>query len=271
MGDSRRGAAVAAVSFLFLPLSSPFTPPMGGLPLARQHARSASLLRAASTWSVPKRSCACRAACTHSGDAPSARSGGGVFKLFYNDIYEFPLPDKHRFPMGKYRIVRERIQDDPQAQVNIELEPSPLVKQRDLRGTHCSEYIKRFLCNMLTEQENRNIGFPWSPDGVKRALSSVGGTVAAAHAVCRGPHVFSGHVAGGTHHAFYDHGEGSLSLFLAGCSASSDASLAANTLLLTFCAFPSTTPSSSILTRREGGGRKGGAGLFAIQIAEEEL
>ncbi len=208
---------MAAVSFLFLPLSSPFTPPRGAMPIARQHARSGLLLRAATTWSVPKRSCACGASA--SGDTPSARSGGSVFKLFYNDIYEFPLPEKHRFPMGKYRIVRERIQDDPQANINIELEPSPLAKQRDLRGTHCSEYIKRFLCNMLTEKENRNIGFPWSPEGVKRALSSVGGTVAAAHAVCRGPHLFSGHIAGGTHHAFHDYGEGGRDCVFAGCCA----------------------------------------------------
>jgi len=76
---------------------------------------------------------------------------------------------------------------------------------------------------MLTEKENRNIGFPWSPEGVKRALSSVGGTVAAAHAVCRGPYLFSGHVAGGTHHAFYDYGEG-FCVF-------SDIAVAANTVL----------------------------------------
>ena len=135
-------------------------------------------------------------------------AGPGVFKLFYNDIYHVQLPEKHRFPMGKYKVVRERIQQHEQAAANIELEPSPLVRSADLRTTHCPEYIKRFLCNMLTERENRNIGFPWSPAGVKRALSSVGGTVAAAHAVCAGPYVFSGHVAGGTHHAFYDYGEG---------------------------------------------------------------
>ena len=86
-----------------------------------------------------------------------------------------------------------------------------------------AEYIKRFLCNMLTARENRNIGCPWSPEGVKRALSSVGGTVAAAHAVCGGPYLFSGHVAGGTHHAFYDYGEG-FCVF-------SDIAVAANTMM----------------------------------------
>ena len=146
--------------------------------------------------------------CASSETANAMQHERRIFKLFYNDIYKFPLPDKHRFPMGKYKVVRERIQHDPQAGKNIDLEPSPLAKQRDLLVTHCPEYIRRFLCNMLTERENRNIGFPWSPAGVKRALSSVGGTVAAAHAVCGGRHMFSGHIAGGTHHAFYDYGEG---------------------------------------------------------------
>jgi hypothetical protein len=233
-------------------------------------------------------------ACTASGiyhalQGPGEEEGGeanqrdraGVFKLFYNDIYKFPLPEAHRFPvrlvvpacaavtlsaacaevgcllpgvqMGKYKIVRERIQNDATAARHTELEPSPLARSADLRTTHCpgvracaparlclcararahacltsheiaaAEYIKRFMCNMLTVRENRNIGFPWSPEGVKRALSSVGGTVAAAHAVCGGPYLFSGHVAGGTHHAFYDYGEG-FCVF-------SDIAVAANTMM----------------------------------------
>ncbi|CAM9780265.1 unnamed protein product, partial [Ectocarpus fasciculatus] len=72
------------------------------------------------------------------------------------------------------------------------------------------------------QRENRTVGFPWSEASVKRSLSSVGGTVAAMHAVCAGgelrdslpwvrrktPPLFSGHIAGGTHHAFSDRGEG---------------------------------------------------------------
>ena len=77
--------------------------------------------------------------------------GIGIFKLFYNDIYQVALPATHRFPMGKYRIVRERIQHHAQAAANIDLEASPLARSADLRTTHCPEYIKRFLCNMLTE------------------------------------------------------------------------------------------------------------------------
>lgn len=79
-----------------------------------------------------------------------------------------------------------------------------------------------------TERELRNVGFPWSMDGVRRSLSSTGGTVAAAKAVCEAVRVrrqqsnvgddesqtspksliWAAHVAGGTHHAFFDRGEG---------------------------------------------------------------
>ena len=52
------------------------------------------------------------------------------------------------------------------------------------------------------------MGFPWSLNSVNRSLSSVGGTVAATHAVCEGRTQFAAHIAGGTHHAFADHGEG---------------------------------------------------------------
>mmetsp|Transcript_34703 Transcript_34703/g.108649 ORF Transcript_34703/g.108649 Transcript_34703/m.108649 type:complete len:339 (-) Transcript_34703:44-1060(-) len=128
-------------------------------------------------------------------------------RLFYNDIYHVELPQGHRFPMHKYRAVRERIHHANKP--NIVLQPSPIARTDDIRTTHCHEYLRRFLCNMLTDKENRNIGFPWSPQGVKRTLSSVGGTVAAMHSVC-GPagHKLAGHIAGGTHHAFRDRGEG---------------------------------------------------------------
>jgi hypothetical protein len=118
--------------------------------------------------------------------------GIGIFKLFYNDIYQVALPPTHRFPMGKYRIVRERIQHHAQAAANIDreasllphtadlrttqssayaanvehtsayaanidLEASPLARSADLRTTHCPEYIRRFLCNMLTEADSLTI------------------------------------------------------------------------------------------------------------------
>jgi acetoin utilization deacetylase AcuC-like enzyme len=128
--------------------------------------------------------------------------------LFYNDIYEQPLPAGHRFPMEKYRKVRQTLQREL-AHDGVGFHESPLVTEEELATTHCRGYINRFLTGSnMTELEIRKIGFPWSKEGTYRALSSVGGTLAATRAVCSEQVVASGHIAGGTHHAFYDRGEG---------------------------------------------------------------
>ena len=108
---------------------------------------------------------------------------------------------------------------------------SPLATVEELETTHCKDYIQRFLKGDQTELEQRNVGFPWSLQGVDRALSSVGGTLAAACNVCeiwglqqkQGSPPWAAHIAGGTHHAFYDRGEG-FSVF-------SDIAVAANVVL----------------------------------------
>ena len=131
----------------------------------------------------------------------------GVCKLFFNDVYHVPLSPTHRFPMEKYHGVRHRLQKMlPQRMATFEV--SPCATEEDLVTTHEHEYVRRFLAGEFTDRENRVVGFPWSPESVARALSSVGGTVAATHAVCRGDCAVAGHIAGGTHHAFADHGEG---------------------------------------------------------------
>jgi acetoin utilization deacetylase AcuC-like enzyme len=130
--------------------------------------------------------------------------------LFFNDTYQVVLPGTHSFPMAKYRYVREALQKELQSSAATFSE-SPLCSVDDLCTVHDPEYVRRFLNGELTRMENRRIGFPWSPESVDRALSSTGGTVAATHAVCQPGDMtprFSGHIAGGTHHAFPDRGEG---------------------------------------------------------------
>jgi len=111
--------------------------------------------------------------------------------------------------MSKYRLVREALQRELKNVGTATFHESPLVSIPDLHTVHSPNYVSRYLSNRLTKLENRRIGFPWSEASVQRSLSSTGGTVAATHAVCRpgGPR-FSGHIAGGTHHAFSDRGEG---------------------------------------------------------------
>lgn len=141
--------------------------------------------------------------------------------IFYNDVYNVVLPTTSRFPMLKYRAVRERLQHECQQNSNVTFHVSPLAKRIELTSTHCPKYVDRYLNGQMTEKEIRRAGFPWSEKHVQRATSSVGGTVAAMRAVLGtiesssvpladpySPAKLSCHVAGGTHHAFYDYGEG---------------------------------------------------------------
>ena len=123
-------------------------------------------------------------------------------------VYEVPLPPKHRFPMDKYRLVRQRLQRVLVPGRLATFDVSPLATQEDLNTVHCPDYVRRYMHGEFTDMENRRVGFPWSPSSVERALSSVGGTVAAMHALGRGEATVAAHVAGGTHHAFRDRGEG---------------------------------------------------------------
>eukprot|EP00729_Bicosta_minor_P020924 gene20924-4537_t len=137
-----------------------------------------------------------------------------ALRLFYNDVYEFPLPATHRFPMDKYRLVREQLQRELEPSGLASFAVSPLATVEELSLAHDPAYINSFLRGTLEPMHQKRIGFPWTAEGVDRALSSVGGTVAAARAVCEPlqegaePLLFAGHLAGGTHHAFADRGEG---------------------------------------------------------------
>lgn len=80
------------------------------------------------------------------------------------------------------------------------------VRVEDLELAHAPRYVARFTEGQLDRAEIRRLGFPWSPALVERAYRSVGGTVAAARAALQ--HGVAVNLAGGTHHAFADHGEG---------------------------------------------------------------
>ena len=106
----------------------------------------------------------------------------------------------------------------PKRCTGIEFRVSPLASEEELTTTHSHGYVKKVMTGNLTDRELRNVGFPWSEENVKRSLSSVGETVAAATFVCEQAEKlkendsliqpWAAHVAGGTHHAFFDRGEG---------------------------------------------------------------
>ncbi len=122
---------------------------------------------------------------------------------FYSDRFVLPLPAGHRFPMEKYRLLRERIgQTLPEIRL---LEPEPLTDEA-LAVAHSPDYIRRLVGGDLSRKEMIAIGFPWSPEMVERSRRSAGATVMACRAAFRDGVGIN--LAGGTHHAYRDRGEG---------------------------------------------------------------
>jgi len=125
--------------------------------------------------------------------------------VFYCDEFVLPLPDGHRFPMDKYRRLRERAVADGVIEPTTLQVPDPATDEQLLR-VHTREYVHAVVSGQLDAPSVRRLGFPWSPALVERSRRSVGGTIAACRtAVREGVAV---NLAGGTHHAFGDRGEG---------------------------------------------------------------
>jgi acetoin utilization deacetylase AcuC-like enzyme len=126
-------------------------------------------------------------------------------RCFYSDTFVLPLPDGHRFPMAKYSRLRRRLLDEHIVSPG-DLSEAPRASWEDLRLVHTFEYTAAVESGTISREAQRRIGFPWSPLMVERARRSVGATIAAAHhAVEDG---CAANLAGGTHHAFADRGEG---------------------------------------------------------------
>lgn len=123
-------------------------------------------------------------------------------KTFYCDHFVLPLPEGHRFPMRKYALLRESVSADPR----VELLVPEGATDRQLLRVHSPDYLEAVARGTLSREAQRRIGFPWSPELVERSRRSVGGTIAAARAALE--EGFAANLAGGTHHAFPDRGEG---------------------------------------------------------------
>ena len=126
-------------------------------------------------------------------------------KLYYSDHFVLPLPDGHRFPASKYTLLRQRVANSELVSENHLTVPEAASAEQ-LCLAHDREYVRRVIQGELSEKEIRRIGFPWSPELVERSRRSVGGTIAACRAALE--EGVSANLAGGTHHAYADHGEG---------------------------------------------------------------
>jgi acetoin utilization deacetylase AcuC-like enzyme len=126
-------------------------------------------------------------------------------KLFYCDEFVLPLPPHHRFPMAKYRLLRESLAASG-VFASADFISPPAASFTELARAHAPDYVLRMEAGEVSAQEMRVIGFPWSPEMIERSRRSSGATLdACRHALKEGA---AANLAGGTHHAFYDRGEG---------------------------------------------------------------
>jgi acetoin utilization deacetylase AcuC-like enzyme len=126
-------------------------------------------------------------------------------KVFYSDHFVLPLPEGHRFPMVKYSMLRERVAASGICAPGELRVPRP-VSDAEILRSHEGGYLERVVSGTLTRKEMRRIGFPWSERMVERSRRASGGTLGACLAALEDG--FAANLAGGTHHAFSDRGEG---------------------------------------------------------------
>jgi acetoin utilization deacetylase AcuC-like enzyme len=123
-------------------------------------------------------------------------------KAFYADHYVLPLPAGHRFPMEKYKKLRDLVSQ----LAGVELVNAPTVTDTQILYAHDASYLIKVLQGTLSAKEQQEIGFPWSTQMVERSRRSAGATLAAAKiALTEG---LAGNLAGGTHHAYRNKGSG---------------------------------------------------------------
>ncbi len=123
-------------------------------------------------------------------------------RAFYSDSFVLPLPTGHRFPMAKYRMLREQLE----GWSDLQLAEATPATDGELALAHTPAYVSAVSEGSLSAAAQREIGFPWSLAMVERARRSVGATICAARQALQDG--IAVNLAGGTHHAYADRGAG---------------------------------------------------------------
>jgi acetoin utilization deacetylase AcuC-like enzyme len=127
------------------------------------------------------------------------------FRIFYSPYYYADIGENHVFPIKKFELVRDKLLGEGTLRSSEVFEPQP-AEIEDVLLVHTEDYISRLRDGTLTAKEMRKLGLPWSKSLVRRSFLAVSGTInAAKHALENG---VASNLAGGTHHAFPDRGEG---------------------------------------------------------------
>jgi acetoin utilization deacetylase AcuC-like enzyme len=127
------------------------------------------------------------------------------FRIFYSPYYYAYIGENHVFPIRKFELVRDKLLGEGTLQSSEIFEPQPAEIEQVLL-VHTEDYISRLRNGTLTAKEIRKLGLPWSESLVRRSFLATSGTInGARHALVNG---VASNLAGGTHHAFPDRGEG---------------------------------------------------------------
>jgi acetoin utilization deacetylase AcuC-like enzyme len=126
-------------------------------------------------------------------------------KVYHSEGFAFPLPKGHRFPLEKYRLLTEAVVASGLVLPQDLAVPNPATDEQILTA-HSAAYLDKVRTGSLSVQEVRRIGLPWSPELVERARRSTGGTIAACRAALQDG--IAVNLAGGTHHAAREQGQG---------------------------------------------------------------
>ena len=143
-----------------------------------------------------------------------------MLKIAYHPRYVQPLPEGHRFPMLKYELIPGQLLHEGLINSTNLFEPE-FVNEDIICLTHDKNYWHRLRGLKLTPQEVRRLGFPLSPELIDREICIAGGTIQGCLFAMKTGVAFN--VAGGTHHAGFNWGEGFCML--------NDQAIAANFLL----------------------------------------
>ncbi len=127
-----------------------------------------------------------------------------MLKIAYHPIYKHPLPEGHRFPMEKYELLPKQLLHDGTCVAKNFFEPSP-ASDEDILRVHTTKYLRNLKDLTLEAREIRKTGFPLSQILVEREIKIAGGTIRASEYAIQ--HGIAFNIAGGTHHAYSEHGE----------------------------------------------------------------
>jgi acetoin utilization deacetylase AcuC-like enzyme len=123
----------------------------------------------------------------------------------YTSRYYADIGEEHVFPIRKFEMVRDLLLEEGTLRASDIVEPEPAAIE-DVLLVHTEDYVTRLRSGSLTPRELRRLGLPWSKALVRRSFLATGGTILAARNALRDG--IGANLAGGTHHAFPDRGEG---------------------------------------------------------------